>query len=1345
MQRDFDFARRVRFDDDDEDVHDDAYAHDDDEDEYSDAEAPDNEGRADGGYFDAEHGAVVPFASDAMDTAKRTQQLDARERLAHQAAAEDEGFKKRANAVLAGAPADVVSKRTLPVQAVADILNKESDEERDAALSAHADIVERVTALLESYIDDHYESFNSSIEYFSEMIMRVSAAQDAVSDVRHRISASAELMESCAPELRNLRHRVARCIAREGVITQVRKCAIADARSAALLAEQNAYAAVVVLRRYVARSAKLADDGLELLRPLSTILAQRLRSVAPTVGWLLRDCVFSDSDAERLHAKLDAPRALYTVPSAASVRAFARQSSRSGDVMDGCSLTAMTIAAHVAALHHMDDLSAARALLFETTSREFTSWTGTFIKSFVAWLRSTAFHGAPAAPLPSTASHGDGDTARAQRPLLARFFEMLLCGLWRIFRRACHVALCAACIETPFLRVLLLADAGVLSDSAKWPVGEASLPMRTVATVVAQALDDATRAVNARGADHQLAVQKLAGAADPSKWAGDAATLDDALKKLGDAKAFVGAAHSSSVQPEALASCHRTASDAVRKRFLAALEAIVGDTLKRWDVQSFWNAVQGQVQLLVEHITNTSATSTARTNMNHQRAAGSSNKMSQPKAVTVSFDSLSTLLSQRGSLGMPRFLEELGTIDAVDIEHSARELGAREQEAARGNSTARPDLAVQLLEPLAHLVHRTPLNATPIVGAVARFVGFVHDACPFLPASDRDALPVCIQRASTVFASSIRTATAERLANMYATAGVHPLDCGYHVTSPQPLLKVCLEVSSAIDHVRDLREAAVVARAPTLAAVDALVETLGLQLKHRLRVIAAGSFALGAIDPMLDEAYSHMPSPGWRSLCDGNGSRTTQQTLDSKVADAYSALHKSRASGTRTSSDNADATGVRIVEPSASDAVPLASQEARAELAALCHSAEWLASRYTAFVTSDVGTDTSDQPVPCTGPDVAKFVSHHGAAGVAVYQQLAAVSQAALFMLAVDAKLGCCTHMVDMRDVSYNLNATSSHASAFVERFANRSRSGFAGLAEHLAPAKRRYIASGVATPASDLFLFEVSHLRDKRITRAGSKQLMTDVNAVQHTIVALCPTDASLAEQVDDAMRRPREYFALLSAGSAVVRNIVSARMYERYSQVELENLVSLTRRGIADDNAVFDSVAHLQRAVAAATEAIDARPDRPAISASLAALYKAVDVKAVSQQAPVPAATPARKAPAAPATKSTPAPAAPSPAPPATPATPATPAPAARADSRSPSAPPPASPPPPPSGRSESLAMSPASQRTQVFDGQSPAHSPKPPPGHGGDDEECEEEEDEYTYVDEEYEEEEEGDDVR
>ena len=73
--------------------------------------------------------------------------------------------------LLEGAPLDMLEGEVLPVHRMADILGAEDPSDQERMLAEHEAAVEDVTSALEGYIDEHYESFNSSIAFFSEMIV----------------------------------------------------------------------------------------------------------------------------------------------------------------------------------------------------------------------------------------------------------------------------------------------------------------------------------------------------------------------------------------------------------------------------------------------------------------------------------------------------------------------------------------------------------------------------------------------------------------------------------------------------------------------------------------------------------------------------------------------------------------------------------------------------------------------------------------------------------------------------------------------------------------------------------------------------------------------------------------------------------------------------------------------------------------------------------------------------------------------------------------------------------------------------------------------------------------------
>ena len=187
-----------------------------------------------------------------------------------------EAFLADTAPMLEGAPPEMLEGEVLPVHRMADILGADDPAEQERMLAEHEASVEEVTMALEGYIDEHYESFNGSIAFFSEMIVKIEAAKDAVTSVKASIDSAASLLNPRYDELLDRRRRWARCVVRGQLLSEMAACIRAEVRAVQLQAQGNAVGAVKNLIRYRRKAARIAEEGVRSFEPLVSRVDARL-------------------------------------------------------------------------------------------------------------------------------------------------------------------------------------------------------------------------------------------------------------------------------------------------------------------------------------------------------------------------------------------------------------------------------------------------------------------------------------------------------------------------------------------------------------------------------------------------------------------------------------------------------------------------------------------------------------------------------------------------------------------------------------------------------------------------------------------------------------------------------------------------------------------------------------------------------------------------------------------------------------------------------------------------------------------------------------------------------------
>jgi hypothetical protein len=530
--------------------------------------------------------------------------------------------------MIAEAPPELLEGGKLPVQRVCDILAFDDDEQQ-SKLQEHEGTAEEVSSVLQEYINEHYENFNESIIYFSEMIVRIGTAKDAVSAVKSNIGAAATLLRPREVELRESRRRWARGVVRGQLLSEMEACVHGEARAIRLQNQGNAVGAVKNLRKFGYRASKLAVDGVVTFEPLASRIRQRLAILPLQEARQVLDAVFSLSPTRVDLTVLPEPQLIDERCKVAFDHVKA--------------IPLWFLCARVRAVHVTGDSRVlVNALELEALKR-LPKWFLAAIDAGVA-----------------VALDRESVSARVQK-FITFMTEAVECML----RRAAAVALFGACCDLPLLSELFKRD--TMDDPETWPIND--FVTDAIVQIANEAASAALTQVGSRGADHQAAMNRFTQGltnALPRR-----ARLMDLLQKVDELHA---ALHGAVMNKHAVDDCAALLKRALRRASINDASKLFESTTRRWSLRSLWNATQTHLVRLIDNLLGT--------DLNRQESVKNQDRKGQLPLDRVKpvIESLSSMLSHRGKTGAPQFLEQLGPVNVTSLENAARQLSMQTKE-----------------------------------------------------------------------------------------------------------------------------------------------------------------------------------------------------------------------------------------------------------------------------------------------------------------------------------------------------------------------------------------------------------------------------------------------------------------------------------------------------------------------------------------------------------------------------------------------------------------------------------------------------------------------------------------
>nr|CCC93284.1 conserved hypothetical protein [Trypanosoma congolense IL3000] len=210
-------------------------------------------------------------------------------------------------------------------------------------------------------------------------------------------------------------------------------------------------------------------------------------------------------------------------------------------------------------------------------------------------------------------------------------------------------------------------------------------------------------------------------------------------------------------------------------------------------------------------------------------------------------------------------------------------------------------------------------------------------------------------------------------------------------------------------------------------------------------------------------------------------------------------------------------------------------------------------------------------------------------------RQLYTISQACLFHLFIEARFTAFQFIPQLSEHSYNIVAGAGTADTFVHAYNRRMSNFFALLKPHLPPKRVKYTCLTVAKPLSDLFMMEVTQLRNKIISPAGIARLQMNLLAMEAALQLALPTDDDLRESVKLHFVRPATFIRYLP-NKNVADDLVASGDYKLFNIREMEELVRLVFKTDTGSGAALEQIkllhSGLKREISDATPSLAASP---------------------------------------------------------------------------------------------------------------------------------------------------------
>ena len=875
----------------------------------------------------------------------------------------------------------------------------------------------------------------------------------------------------------------------------------------------------------------------------------------------------------------------------------------------------------VVALNRLGKLDEGRAALFNKSSPSIQQYITKFLAMYTEWAAAQTIAGRGHASTIGTivsrsfaARDGKGAeqvVAEQQSQNLRSVVGSLLRQLLKMMRNVVYVTSVVVALKFPFLREFLDAPAS-FSEPLEWKIHDVPMEEEDIKNVMAEAeaiskVGNPPEVQDAMMTLWTFVDRKLVAVMQPP-------TLRKLREHLERAADFARKSKEGSSQYFVMAlDISRTQLDGIARR---TFQEQVSALLRQWDARIFWSHVNLNIEVLLRELCNTRAhlsdTELSRAVANiimqktenvreaqsienknktladfiHQRQAAQSTLPAY-----VCSEPLETLLQRKGPRKLPRFIDDIGTV-AFSLSASSAvtlaDASAEEASAASVVASAVTKLNKYFLFSI--------YNLAAIAAILQRFVRTCEGQLLVPSSANRprkSSVEACIEALTQrVLVPNLGTSLATDLQTFLMSKGEdggRSYDASvHHPTTPLPVLESAVFIFDAIRNLMQLAESFPNQSSAFLVSTASLMDAYVSWAKQRIDQLAHDTFAFRYVGPLLNSAFLFRESSEWQVLTDEDNLFGTHVFVDKQLFAWYrgSSEHRTRAGAPEIgepSSTLGFATELDDMFSIPPNQLRLSTMTDISQLALLCHSLEWLAENYIAM-TNKVDSLSRQSVVPgqkllaelLKKQDEAKAIDDEvkldAQARVLVsFKQAVIVAQAALFILSVDTRFVAFCFLPQMRDEPYNTTVAGPYAESFVEEFNRTLTRRFACFMAHLYETKRKYIALSLTRPIAELFLNELAFLRNKVITTAGVEQMKINVLAVQKTCQLLLPLDNDVRDAVSDYLSKTRVYYALLDNHN-VVSEIFTQGLHTRFTQLELENLISLVFRQETD--AMFENI---------------------------------------------------------------------------------------------------------------------------------------------------------------------------
>lgn len=415
-------------------------------------------------------------------------------------------------------------------------------------------------------------------------------------------------------------------------------------------------------------------------------------------------------------------------------------------------------------------------------------------------------------------------------------------------------------------------------------------------------------------------------------------------------------------------------------------------------------------------------------------------------------------------------------------------------------------------------------------------------------------------------------------------------------------------------------------------AAESVVDELILASSRCIESLTQGSFAAAVVFPAFENALksgSSKMTAAWKVMKNEDDVYGSLVTADNALQKAYAASNAQRTSGyDRRQTVDSDEGAAKLIH----------AQHSIGALACFCRSFEWLGATFIVRSWGHAGDFEADSvgvggerlwmpledvvalglTIPEAPTELLSSLQHslipgsvffkgydilteklkdhgHSSLGVtsfaparraiSLYERILAVSRAALFMLAVDLRCAPLLLLPQLRDESFFVVASSPKADAVVQRLNRHLVAQLAVMGTHLSSLKRKYLALSLARPIAELFLGEMSLLRDRRISEAGQQRLTLDLLHIQSTLLMFAPGDPELGDAVHDYLSRARLFVSHVRNPN-VVTDLLASEAYASLKDKDISSLLSLVFQ--AGQREGVEAIMSLRRRLAALREEV-------------------------------------------------------------------------------------------------------------------------------------------------------------